>query len=53
VTEGDALTVAAAQPLWVPNDITANASSHADVIHAANARVPMPAVRSSRAARSR
>jgi len=39
VTEADTLTVAAAQPLCVPHDVTANALSHADVIRVADARV--------------
>lgn len=37
--EADDLTVAAAQPLCVPRDVTANAFSHAEVIRAADARV--------------
>jgi hypothetical protein len=39
VTEAGALTVAAAQPICVAHDVTANAASHAEVIRAADARV--------------
>ena len=39
MTEADGLTVAAAQPTCVPNDVTANAAAHADVVLAAEARV--------------